>query len=171
AKPIEQAASIGTENTTEAPPAETFEAMSKADAERIYARIDAAIAFAQQQNMRSLVLLGHGTGAYWAARYVSEKQPAQLPRLILIAAQTPTGVEPDLSQLTPNLSLAQLDIFYKDQPLARKAALQRRQASQRVSRTNFTQVALNAIPGNKEAEQEQLFRRVRGWLSPQPAYK
>ena len=171
AKPIEQAASAGTENAVESPPGETFETMSKADAERIFARIDAAVAFAQQQNMRSLVLLGHGTGAYWAARYVSEKQPAQLPKLIMVAARTPAGVEPDLSQLTPTLSVALLDIFYKDRPLARKAALQRLQASKRASRSNFSQVALNAIPGNDEAEQEQLFRRVRGWLSPQPARK
>ncbi len=92
AKPIEQAASAGTENAVESPPGETFEAMSKADAERIFARIDAAVAFAQQQNMRSLVLLGHGTGAYWAARYVSEKQPAQLPKLIMVAARTRPGL-------------------------------------------------------------------------------
>lgn len=36
--------------------------MNTADAERIFARIEASIAFAQQQNVRSIVLLGHGTG-------------------------------------------------------------------------------------------------------------
>ena len=69
AKPIEQAASVGTENPdTELQPEQTLEALTNADAERIFARIDAAIAFAQQQHMRSIVLLGHGTGAYWATR-------------------------------------------------------------------------------------------------------
>ena len=42
---------------------------------------DAAIAFAQHQNMRSIVLLGHGSGAYWASRYISAKHPAQVQKL------------------------------------------------------------------------------------------
>ncbi|MES2871478.1 MAG: alpha/beta hydrolase family protein [Pseudomonadota bacterium] len=169
AKPIEQAASTGTENTgPSTEPVLTPEEISKADAERIFARIDAAIAFAQQQNVRSIVLLGHGTGAYWATRYLSEKQPTQVTKLVMVAAQTPAQTQPDLEQLTPTLNVALLDVFYKNQPSARKTALQRLQASKRGNRTNFHQVPLTAIPGNRDAEQEQLFRRVRGWLSPQP---
>jgi hypothetical protein len=30
-------------------------------------------------------------------------------------------------------------------------------------------VSLKALPGNARAEQEQLVRRVRGWLNPQKA--
>ena len=172
AKPIEQAASAEAQSAG-APitPTQTFEDMSNADAERIFARIDAAIAFAQQQNVRSLVLLGHGTGAYWAARYISEKQPPQVPKLIMVAAQTPVQAPADLSQLTQSLKVALLDIYYKDKALGRKAALQRLQASKRINGANFNQIALAAIPGNRDAEQEQLLRRVRGWLSPQPVDK
>lgn len=172
AKPIEQAASAGTENPGNDPvPVSTLEALSKADAERIFARIDAALAFALQQNMRSIVLLGHGTGAYWAARYLEEKQPAQIPKLIMVAAQTPAQAQPELSQLISSLNIAQLDLFYKDTSLTREAALQRRQASKRVKGLTFNQVALTAIPGNRAAEQELLFRRIRGWLNPQPVDK
>ncbi len=121
--------------------------------------------------MRSIVLLGHGTGAYWAARYLEEKQPAQIPKLIMVAAQTPAQAQPELSQLISSLNIAQLDLFYKDTPLTREAALQRRQASKRVKGLTFNQVALTAIPGNRAAEQELLFRRIRGWLNPQPVDK
>ena len=48
AKPIEQAASDGTEST-ESEAAQTGQDLDKADAERIFARIDAAIAFAQHR--------------------------------------------------------------------------------------------------------------------------
>ena len=169
AKPIEQAASAGTDSTaTPLQTSESFKAMSTADAARIYARIDAALAFAQQQNMRTVVLLGNGTGAYWAARYISERKPPQIAKLILVAAATPDQVKPELSQLTPNLTVGLLDVFYKDTVLARKSALQRLQASKRANRQNVVQVGLIAMPGNREAEQEQLMRRVRGWLSPQP---
>ena len=170
AKPIEQAASDGTEST-EPEAAQTGQDLDKADAERIFARIDAAIAFAQHQNMRTIVLLGHGSGAYWASRYISTKHPAQIQKLIMVSARKPVLAEPDLSQLTPALNVALLDIFYKDQPLAREAALQRLQASKRANGSNFKQVGLFATPGNRDGEQEQLFRRVRGWLSPQPVDK
>jgi hypothetical protein len=51
----------------------------------------------------------------------------------------------------------------------RNAALERLQASKRLKTSGFSQVSLKALPGNAKAEQEQLVRRVRGWLNPQPA--
>ncbi|MEJ6819829.1 alpha/beta hydrolase family protein [Pseudomonas monsensis] len=165
AQPIEQAAG-GEADVADQVVAETTEEHSKADAERIFARIDAAIAYAEQQSVRSIVVLGHGTGAYWAARYLSEKQTAQVEKFIMIDAQAPTKAKPQLVELTPALKLPTADIFYMDKPLDRHAALQRMQASKRLKTSAFSQVALKALPDNK-AEQEQLFRRVRGWLNPQ----
>ena len=66
------------------------------------------------------------------------------------------------------LELPTADIFYNDKLLDRNAALARLQASKRLKASAFSQVSLKALPDNK-AEQEQLFRRVRGWLSPLPA--
>jgi len=167
AAPIEQVAG----GETDAPDkvvAESSEEQAKVDAERIFARIDAAVAYAEQQSARSIVVLGHGTGAYWAARYLSEKQTAQVEKLVMVAAQTPVAVKPELAELTPTLKLPTADLFYTDKPLDRNAALERLQASKRLKTSAFSQVSLKALPGNTNAEQEQLFRRVRGWLSPQP---
>jgi pimeloyl-ACP methyl ester carboxylesterase len=146
--------------------AQTSEEHLLADAERIFARIDAALAYAEQQGARSIVLLGHGTGAYWAARYLNEKQPSQIERFVMVAAQTPLAVKPALAELTPTLKLATADIFYMDKPQDRNAALERLQASKRLKGSSFSQVSLKAVP-NSSAQQEQLFRRVRGWLNPQ----
>lgn len=165
AAPIEQVAG-GEADVADKAVTETTEEQSKADAERIFARIDAAIAFAEQQSVRSIVVLGHGTGAYWAARYLSEKQPSQVERFLMVAAQTPAQAKPELDELAPNLKLPTADIFYMDKPLDRNAALARLQANKRVKTSAFSQVALKALPDTK-AEQEQLFRRVRGWLNPQ----
>lgn len=165
AEPIEQAAG-GEADVADKVVAETTEEQSKADAERIFARIDAALAYAEQQSARSIVVLGHGTGAYWAARYVSERQSSQVEKLLLVAAQTLAKAKPELVELTPTLKLPTADIFYMDKPLDRNAALERLQASKRLKTSAFSQVALKALPDNK-AEQEQLFRRVRGWLNPQ----
>ncbi|MNL05528.1 hypothetical protein D3C87_1261330 [compost metagenome] len=168
AAPIEQAAG-GEAEVADKPVAETSEEQSKADAERIFARIDAAIAFAEQQSARSIVVLGHGTGAYWAARYLSEKQTSQVERFVMVAAQTPAKAKPELDELAPSLKLPTADIFYMDKPLDRNAALARLQASKRLKTSAFSQVSLKALPGDSKAQQEQLVRRVRGWLSPQNA--
>jgi len=165
AEPIEQAAG-GEADVADKVVAETTEEQSKADAERIFARIDAALAYAEQQSARSIVVLGHGTGAYWAARYVSERQSSQVEKLLLVAAQTPAKAKPELVELTPTLKLPTADIFYMDKAPDRNSALERMQASKRLKTSAFSQVALKALPDNK-AEQEQLFRRVRGWLNPQ----
>ncbi|HDS1680583.1 TPA: alpha/beta hydrolase family protein [Pseudomonas putida] len=138
-----------------------------ADAERIFARLDAAVAYAQQHNSRSIVLIGHGSGAYWAARYLSEKQPPQVQKLVMVAAQTPARVEHNLESLTPTLKVPTADLYYATRTGDRNAAAQRLQASKRHKDSQYKQLSLIAMPANKDGEQEQLFRRVRGWMNPQ----
>lgn len=165
-KPIEQAASAEAEGTDPAAVPGADE-QDKTDASRIFARIDAAVAFAQTQSARSVVLVGHGTGAWWAARYLSEKQPSQVQKFVMVAAQTPTGRQPDVQQLAPGLKLPTADVFYQDDSRSRKNALARAQAAKRLKNDGYQQVSLKTLPGNSAAEQEQLYRRIRGWLSPQ----
>ncbi|MDM8190187.1 DUF3530 family protein [Pseudomonas koreensis] len=165
AQPIEQAAG-GEAEVAEQVVAETSEEQAKADADRIFGRIDAAIAHAEQQSARSIVVLGHGTGAYWAARFLSERQTPQVEKLVMVDAQAPVKALPPLAELTPTLKLPTVDIFYMDKALDRNAALERMQASKRLKTSAFSQVALKVLP-DKKAEQEQLVRRVRGWLNPQ----
>nr|WP_225780144.1 alpha/beta hydrolase family protein [Pseudomonas sp. Marseille-Q3773] len=157
------AADADTAESTDAEQAS--EQTDPADAARIFARLDAAVAFAQQHNARSIVLIGHGSGAYWAARYLSETQPPQVQKLVMVAAQTPARVEHDLESLVPTLRVPTADIYYATRSGDRSAAAQRLQASKRQKDSQYRQLSLIAMPGNKAAEQEQLFRRVRGWMS------
>ncbi|MDZ3995039.1 hypothetical protein PspTeo4_38848 [Pseudomonas sp. Teo4] len=159
------AADADTAESTDAQ--EAGQQADQADAERIFARLDAAVAYAQQQNARSIVIIGHGSGAYWAARYLSEKQPPQVQKLVMVAPQTPARVEQDLQTLAPSLKVPTADLYYATRTGDSRAAQQRLQASKRQKDSQYRQVALTAIPGNQAAEQEQLFRRVRGWMSPQ----
>lgn len=171
--PADANANVAQATAPEADTAESTDAVDaaehndEADAERIFARLDAAIAYAQQQKARSIVLLGSGSGAYWAARYLSEKQPPQVQKLVIVAAQTPARVEHDLLSLTPTLKVPTADFYYATRSRDRLAAQARLQASKRQKDSRYRQLSLIAMPGNKAAEQEQLLRRVRGWLSPQ----
>lgn len=136
-------------------------------AERVMARIEAAIALAEQQQAQRIVLLGHGSGAYWAARYLQEREPAAIKHLLLVSADLPAGYSPALDELIPSLKLPTGDFYYKDQLADRQAASRRMQASKRQQHPGYVQVAMKALPGNREAEQEQLHRRIRGWLTQQ----
>jgi hypothetical protein len=140
---------------------------AKANAEKIFARIDSAVAYAQQNKARTIVLLGHGTGAYWAARYMSERPSPAVQRLVMVTA-VDTGKEtPSLLDVLPTLKVPTADFVNKDRSVPRQQAQDRLDASKREKNARFTQVALNAIPGNAAMEQDQLFRRVRGWLESQ----
>ncbi|WP_263144388.1 alpha/beta hydrolase family protein, partial [Pseudomonas sp. RIT-PI-AD] len=145
-----------------------LDALRKAHAERVLARLDAAVAFAKSRQATRTVLLGHGSGAYWAARYLGERKPAGLTDLLLVAAATPPGFAPVLEDFVVDPKLAIGDFYYKDVPTDRDSALKRMQTSKREKHPVYVQVALKALPGNRDIEQEQLFRRIKGWLNPTP---
>ncbi len=85
----------------------------------------------------------------------------------MVAGKTPAARQPDLQQLAPALKVPTADVFYQEGALERKNAQERLQAAKRSKNDTYKQVSLTALPGNSAAEQEQLYRRVRGWLSPQ----
>lgn len=152
-------------NTDPSPPPLSRDAIQKAQTERVFARIDAALAFARQQRPRSIVLLGHGTGAYWATQFLTANEPKDVRNLLLVAAELPYGYEPSLEDTLPALKLATGDFYYKDQPADRDAALRRLHASKRQQHPSYIQIAMKGLPADPATEQEQLIRRIRGWLS------
>lgn len=164
AKPTEPENTAGADAADSVTRAAAAEEQAKADTDRIFSRIDSAIAYAQQQKTHGIVLLGHGSGAYWASRYLSERPSSLIQKLVLVSAREPSNAKPRLDELTTTLKVKTADFVYKGLADNQQAALQRLQASKRTKSTGYTQVALAAIPGNSADEQEQLFRRVRGWL-------
>lgn len=164
--PAADAADAEEANSAETAPAAQAddETRRSAHAQRVMARIETGIDFARERQAPSIVLLGHGSGAYWAARYLAERQPSEIQNLLLVAADVPAGFTPPLDELVPQLELATGDFYYKDRAGDRQAALRRLQASKRVKHPAYVQVAMKALPGNPAVEQEQLYRRLRGWL-------
>lgn len=156
--------------TTEAAPASPAVDPATAQAshqQSVFDRIDAAVAAARQEKPERLVLLGHGSGAYWAAQYLSEKKPDDIQNLLLVSPQQPKSFTGNGEELLAGLKLATGDFYYKDQAPDRQAALKRMQAGKRQQHPAYIQVAMKALPGNTEIESEQLFRRIRGWLDLQ----
>lgn len=146
---------------TEPPPAEASQA------EQIAERIEAALAFARSKQPAAIVLLGQGTGGYWAARYLQQLAPTDVRHLLVIQPHQPEGQDESLARLVPTLKLATGDFYYKDDSSQRSAARERLNASRRNKHPAYQQVGLQRLIGDPKSEQEQLLRRVRGWLSKQ----
>lgn len=132
--------------------------------ERIAERIEAALAFARSKQPKRIVLLGQRTGGYWAARFLQQQGPSDVQHLIMVRPQQPEGQDDPLAQLAPTLKVATGDFYYKDGPGSQSAALERLNASRRLDHPAYRQVGLPPHTGDRQVDQEQLVRRVRGWL-------
>lgn len=156
------------------PPADDAAAVSEEDRpqpdqpERIAERIEAALAFARSKQPKAIVFLGQRTGGYWAARFLQQQGPADVKQLGLVRPQQPEGQEEPLAQLVPRLKLATGDFYYKDGVGSQSAARERLNASKRLDHPAYRQVGLPPQTGDRQVDQEQLVRRVRGWLDKQP---
>ncbi|MBA1273398.1 DUF3530 family protein [Stutzerimonas azotifigens] len=132
----------------------------------LFERITAGIGFARENGPATIVLAGQGSGAFWAARYLQEQPDQQLRHLVLIAPRAVPG-EASLEELVPPLKVATGDFYYPQPGYLRDAAIARRNAARRLDHPSYHQVMLQTIPADADAEQEQLYRRIRGWLGRQ----
>ena len=167
AEPIEQVQAEPAEEPEAAP-----HAPSKPDtdprleyAEALFDRLDAALAFVKAHNPSQLVLLGHGSGAYWSARYVQNRTPADVTGLIWVSADDAQGMTPTLQMLLGELEKPVVDLYERQTLRQQQSAQARKAQSLQLGLTDYRSVGLSALP-NPIANQEQLVKRVRAALTP-----
>lgn len=137
-------------------------------AEQIDERIEAALTYARARQPGMIVLLGQGSGGYWAARHLQQLAPDDVQHLLLIQPRQPEGQDEPLVQLVPALKLATGDFYYQNHAGRQHEARERLNASRRIQHPAYHQVGLQPLIDDRPAEQQQLLRRVRGWLDKQP---
>lgn len=162
----EQTAPADDEPSAEPTPPQ--EDAAPANVERMQARLAAAVEHARSAKPAEIVLIGHGTGAYWASRYLAQDQPKDIRQLIVIDPRRPAPAEQSLEDTLAALPVAVGDFHTDERPAAQRQALQRRNAARRADHPDYRQVALPALAADRDGAQEQLVRRVRGWLDRQP---
>ena len=96
---------------------------------------------------------------------MAEREPGEIHNLLIVDAEVPRDFRPALEDMVPRLQLATGDFYYKDRRVDREAAKARLQASRRETGKTYVQVGMNALPADRATEQDQLYRRIRGWLS------
>ncbi|WP_213662554.1 DUF3530 family protein [Stutzerimonas stutzeri] len=136
--------------------------------DRMQARLAAAVEHARSVKPAEIVLVGHGTGAYWASQYLAQEQPKDIRQLIVIDPRRPASAEQSLEDLLSALPTAVGDFHTDERPAAQRQALQRRNAARRTDHPDYRQVALPTLAADRDGAQQQLVRRVRGWLDRQP---
>lgn len=136
-------------------------------AQRIEARLEAALTQARSSGAATVVLVGHGTGAYWAARYLQNSGAKDVGGLVLIEPRRPAEQDKPLADLLSELALPTADFIYGQTGTRSPQARERLDASQRARHPNYRQIILQRLPADAAAEQEQLYRRVRAWLDKQ----
>ncbi len=162
----EQTAPADDEPSAEPTPPEE-DAAPASHVDRMQARLAAAVEHARSAKPAEIVLVGHGTGAYWASQYLAQEQPKDIRQLIVIDPQRPASAEQSLEDLLAALPVAVGDFHIDERPAAQRQALQRRNAARRAGHPDYRQVALPTLAADRDGAQQQLVRRVRGWLDRQ----
>ncbi|OOE10931.1 hydrolase [Stutzerimonas degradans] len=164
----EQTAPADDEPPAEPTPPEQ-DATPASHVDRMQARLAAAVEHARSAKPAEIVLVGHGTGAYWASQYLAQVQPKDIRQLIVIDPHRPASAEQSLEDLLSALPTAVGDFHTDERPAAQRQALQRRNAARRTGHPDYRQVALPTPAADRDGAQQQLVRRVRGWLDRQPS--
>ena len=165
----EQTAPADSDEPATEPPQANENAEQPSHAERMQARIDATIEHARTLQAPMIVLVGHGTGGYWASQYLAQLQLKDVGQIVVIDPRTPPMPEQPLETYLAALAIGVGDFYMNDRPAAQEQAMQRRNAVRRAGHRDYRQVALTNLTGDRHYEQEQLVRRVRGWLDRKPA--
>lgn len=100
----------------------------------IFARINAAVAWLKKHKFKDVVILGHGTGAMWAAAYFLKANPQPPVRgLILLSLDFPHNDEASvaLNQVIPTIKQPVLDIYGTDDMSRMRQAVQVRMLQSR----------------------------------------
>jgi hypothetical protein len=135
------------------------------DAETTLNRIALGMQRLNQDGQFNLVILGYGEGAYWAARYLSERQTLQDDTgfgLMMVNVKT---IAPDLPELVGGLNIPVLDWISQTSPATVRAADQRQAQARRNGLGRYTQIRdPEQASYYSQATPNRTTRRLWGWL-------
>lgn len=137
---------------------------------RIMERIASGVANLNQAGLFNIVIVGYGDGAYWGARYLSERMSPEEENgysLILVDADL---TRPELATHIAELAIPTLDLYMNDSVYAHRRANERKAAAARVNHPNYQLVHDALRQGFYGSPSiDRTTRRVWGWLKTNAA--
>jgi len=151
-----------------APPGAAAEADPLQDHyQRIAQRIDVALSALKGRGVERVYLIGEGSGAYWAGRYLSEHPGQQLYPVLIDAVQPTTSAMPPLHRVTERLQLPALDLYHGSglgrEPVEQQAKL-RADSAKRAGLNQYLSVRMPPRAGDWRQTEPRLLSLVAGLL-------
>ncbi len=133
--------------------------------ETVFGRIGASIAFANEQGISNISLLGYGTGATYALKYSIENK-LSTGALILISTTMPDTSSPFLmAKLLANSLQPVLDYYIRPNQLDKQYANARRIAMRQREKQTPIYTRIKVTSNSQfSIDKKQLVQRIRGFL-------
>ncbi len=132
-------------------------------------RINAAMAYLKQQNILNQVLIAHSLGTTMAGHYLAGK-PDPAIRAWVGISMIESRADPRLSNVAAlmKIRLPVLDIYgSQDLDSVRLAAPARKRAARAANNRGYAQVEVDGADHFFSNREDELIRRIRGWLKRQ----
>jgi len=137
-------------------------------ADRIDARINAAVSQLLSQGYEQIVFVGHGVGAVWIMDYLKDNPAPPEQAVVMIQARMPQRqIEVDLPALLLEQQRPILDLYYDDNRFDKSFATERANFARRSGNPHYRQTRLGGLglqSGQSEAKDRRVVQSLRGWL-------
>ncbi len=137
-------------------------------ADRIDARINAAVSHLLGQGYEQIVFVGHGVGALWIMDYLKDNPAPPEQAVVMIQPRMPQrNIEVDLPSLLLEQQRPILDLYYDDNRFDQAFARDRANFARRSGNPHYRQTRLGGLglqSGQSEAKDRRVVQSLRGWL-------
>jgi len=137
--------------------------------EKVFKRTEAASKRILKQGQDRIVVLGIGTGGYWATRFVHQYQGTMDLKLLLVDAREPTDIKQgELNELLRKVKVTTLDLYHGNRPAMTRSEIladKRLRNARHYLMNNFHQHRMPILPDNWKSRDQRLVRQVRGMLN------
>ena len=137
-------------------------------ADRIDARIRAAVSHLQAQGYEQIVYVGHGVGAVWIMDYLKDNPAPPEQAVVMIQPHMPQrNIEVDLPSLLLTQQRPILDLYYDDNRFDKLFAEERANFARRSGNPYYRQTRLGGLglqSGQTQAKDRRVVQSLRGWL-------
>jgi len=131
------------------------------------ARINAAIAFLQEQGFEHVVLIAHSLGTVMSSYYLTQ-QPAEAVQAFVGISMSEIGTDPRMSNVAmlKNITIPVLDIYGGlDEPHVRDYVQQRQQSATSASNSAYRQVEIKDANHFYNGKDSALLAVIEKWLA------
>lgn len=137
-------------------------------------RINAAVKFLKSKNIGNIVIISHSLGSAMAAYYLKDNPDPSIQAFVAIGASGAHFKDSNKNYLTSlkTIKIPLLDIFgSNDLPEVVEAADKKISVARKAGNKKYTQIKIEGADHFFNNKEDELIKRIRGWLKTNAAGK